>query len=546
LKLGSALKDRRDYDDAIAAYRQALQIDAAFVPARYDLANALKHLGRLDEARRAYEAVLEARPDDPSTLICLGNVLKEQDHLPEAAGAYRKVLRQLPEQPLWDLWIATLCPSVFASADEIDEYRQRLLEDIRRVGTMDLRLKPPEVSDCGCPPPYNLQFHGRDDRPLKEAYANLFGRRIAGREPKRPSGRPRLGYLVTDGHEGVFIRYMWRVLEHLDRELCEQVILCSAGGEKRIRREISDEHIRTLILPSRFDRMLDVFEHEPFDVLYFWEVGSDVTNYFLPFFRPAAVQCTSAGVLETSGISQMNFYISSEWVEPDDADSHYAERLIRARTFLSCHARLEPPEQLRTREDFGFRKDEHLYVCAQKIRKFHPDFDPLLADILRSDPAGKVVIPEDQHGHFARKLRARFQRTIPDVVDRVTFLPYLPLPDYLGLLSASDVLLDPLNYGGGLSAYDAFSLDLPVVTLPGRFARGRYTTGMYRRMGVGDLIAESPYDYVAKAVAVACDRDYRQSLRERIRDASPLLFDDTAVVREYERIFELLIAEARR
>ena len=38
----------------------------------------------------------------------------------------------------------------------------------------------------------------------------------------------------------------------------------------------------------------------PGQLIYFWEVGTDTTNYFLPFCRLAPVQCTGWGWPETS------------------------------------------------------------------------------------------------------------------------------------------------------------------------------------------------------------------------------------------------------
>jgi hypothetical protein len=37
-----------------------------------------------------------------------------------------------------------------------------------------------------------------------------------------------------------------------------------------------------------------------FDLIYFWEVGTDSTNHFLPFLRPAPVQCTGWGWPDTA------------------------------------------------------------------------------------------------------------------------------------------------------------------------------------------------------------------------------------------------------
>ena len=48
-------------------------------------------------------------------------------------------------------------------------------------------------------------------------------------------------------------------------------------------------------------------------------------------------------------------------------------------------------------------------------------------------------------------------------------------------------------------------MGLPIVTFPGRLINGRFTLGMYRKMGIDDLIVYNNEDYVNKAYQVAND-----------------------------------------
>ena len=61
-------------------------------------------------------------------------------------------------------------------------------------------------------------------------------------------------------------------------------------------------------------------------------------------------------------------------------------------------------------------------------------------------------------------------------------------------------------------------------------------------MSVEDLIVHSAEEYIAKAVQVATDRDYRRYVTERIAERSDVLFNDIEVVREHERFFDEAIS----
>ena len=67
-------------------------------------------------------------------------------------------------------------------------------------------------------------------------------------------------------------------------------------------------------------------------------------------------------------------------------------------------------------------------------------------------------------------------------------------------IPAADVLLDTFHFSGGNTSFEAFAVGTPVVTLPSGFLRGRFTAGLYRKMGVADLIAETAESYVDLAL----------------------------------------------
>jgi len=539
--LANALGGLGRLDEAAAGYRVALELKSDFPEAHNNLGNVLKDLGRLDAAAACYRRALRIKPRFAEAQNNLGNTLKRRGQFDEAAASYRRALRIEPDRMLWELRLASLCPVVFADNRQIDDYRSRLLADAERFAERDFSLDLAQLATSGAEPPFNLVYHGRDDRPIKEAYARIFRRCFPQHTPPARTGRPRVGFVVTRGHENIFLHFMRGVLDRLDGDRIEPLVVCSQTAADRIRDALARDSVGVLPLPERFDRMVEVIRSARFDLLYYWEIGSDSTNYFLPFFRLAPVQCTSAGVPVTSGIPQVDYYLSSELWETEGAEARYTERLIRAKTNLVYVPRTLPSQPLKPRGAFGFSEDLHLYLCAQKIEKFHPDFDALLGEILRRDAAGAVVIVKDPREHAALALRRRFAVTIPDVADRIAFLPWLPFADYLSLIAAADVLLDTLHYGGGSTTYHGLSLGKPIVTLPSPFQAGRSTYACYRKMGIADGVASDPQEYVDVAVRMATDVDYRTDVVRQIRASCPVLFEDVEAVRELEQIFQELI-----
>lgn len=544
--LAGVLKDQQQFDDAITCYKRALENKPGLTPALYELGNVYQRQKDYEMAESFYSQVLERSPNDIPAMISLGNAYKAQDKLDQAAAIYRDILKHQPEKAAWTLWTSTLFPTVMGDCDEIQRYRSHLSDQLTQLTAAKLDLTPQDINGYTCPPPYELQFHGLDNRPLKEAYAQLFLPSFRPRPRKQNTGKPRVGIVVTGGHQGVFMRCMRGILDNLQQSNYQLALLCSRAGAELARRELNTDQVEVMEIPSMFVPALEAVDQAAFDVLYYWEIGSDITNYFLPFFGLAPIQCTGWGVPDTSGIPLVDYYLSSSVIESEADQPLYTEELLFADTLLTWQDRIPATTKDKTRSHWGLNDSDTVYFCVQQVRKLHPDFDHLVAGVLRNDPRGRVALMEDRENYSAKKLVARMAKTIPDVVDRIVTIPYQTIEDYFSLLSLADVMLDTPHFGGGVTTYDSFSLNKPIVTLPGTFRRSRYATACYTMMQIDDCIATSEEDYINKAVKLGTDADYRHYLTQQIGERKQVLFENRQAVSEYDRLFEILAAESRQ
>ena len=332
-------------------------------------------------------------------------------------------------------------------------------------------------------PSMSFAYHGRNNRRLKEKFGRFYAQYF--RDMPQPAGsgmrsRRRLGFVVTQSHEGIFLRCMRGIIEHLDREAFELLILCSGGIVETVRKGIHRDDLRFIPLSDSFRESVARIRDAACDVIYYWEVGSDSRNYFLPFARLAPVQCTSHGSLITTGVPAVDYFISSELVETDAAQEHYSEKLWKLCTLLMNEGRLSPVPPA-SRDYFGLPEKRNLYLCFQNPLKIHPDFDPLLGGILEADPIATIALLSGTRGAAAAVLKERFKETIGPQADRIVFLPWLKFQDYCCLLVLADVVLDPPHYTASSSAYDILSFSQPTVTLPGELAVGAWAAASTTR-----------------------------------------------------------------
>lgn len=542
--LGGLLREQGDVEQALACHQQAILAQPDLVEAHLNLGNTLYQLDRVSEALAAYHAATQLAPHHAAAWLRLGDLLRERGDAELARKVYHGLAAREGGHPLHRLRTIAACPLVFRSHAELDAYRAEFLQVTNELRGA-LRQLPRDEVLAGPECPFNLQFLDGNLRPLKAAFAAVYSDALPpGPDRSRSSrARPRIGFVAITRWASSFLEPLGGLVKHLDARLFEPVVFCRQSVGEEMRRGLMSRDVAVVGVSDRLREAMQTIGDAACDLLYYCEVGNSPANYFLPFHRLAPVQVTSWAVQVTSGIPTIDAYISSHWIEGPEAAEHYTEQLVLGDTLLVHRRAVAPPCPRMTRQDYGWPTDAPLYGCIQNLGKFHPQFDPWLADLLRSDPQGLVILAEDRDGVAARQLRTRWQTSIPDVVDRIRFVPNLRHAEYLDVLAACDVLLDPPHFGGVTTTYDALALAKPVVTCPTPFQRGRYTAGLLRRLGLHTLVTPSSAAYVQRAVELATDRAQAAEVAAQLRAAGPAAFENLAAVREHEQMFADLLRQ---
>jgi glycosyltransferase involved in cell wall biosynthesis len=156
-------------------------------------------------------------------------------------------------------------------------------------------------------------------------------------------------------------------------------------------------------------------------------------------------------------------------------------------------------------------KPKQFILCPQQLPKFHPNFDYVIASVLRRVP-GAVLVVLDPAGkyHWRRTLEQRWLSTSADApadagadagtdaappgawTERVLWLGRLDPQEYLAVLALGDVMVDPYPFGGGVTTLEALAVCTPVLSLPAHQTVPQLTAGMLAALlGVGGAGAEA-------------------------------------------------------
>jgi predicted O-linked N-acetylglucosamine transferase (SPINDLY family) len=161
--------------------------------------------------------------------------------------------------------------------------------------------------------------------------------------------------------------------------------------------------------------------------------------------------------------------------------------------------------------------------------------DALFQGILEADPAAKIVFIEGINPTWHHTLASRWEAAMGSTLaGRMCVVPRMNPEDFIGFQAMADVLLDTTVFGGGNTSLEAFSMGIPIITMPGPYGKGRVTDAWYQMMDIQDCTASHPQDYIDKALRAVCDREYRNSLRQRILSKKSVLFNNTQGIQEFE------------
>jgi predicted O-linked N-acetylglucosamine transferase (SPINDLY family) len=538
--------------EAIPAYQAALRIRPHDAFAWSNLGAAFLSLHRPKEAETCFRGALQAEPDQPAALQNLAAILKESGRALEAQPLFRRAGAVGGGLDAWLQGYVALSP-ILPSAQALAAQRAAFEAGVETLAG----ATAPRAYDGGKIglPWFYLAYHGLSDRPVLEQLADAVTH--AGAPAPSPfqqnastasRARIRIGFCSEFLSDHTIGRLFEGLIENLDRTRFEVVVAHGVHAVRDAMRSRIDELAdQTLTLPKPPEAARQALRDLHLDVLIFTDLGMSAQTWFLALERHAPIQVTTWGHPDTSGMPNVDYFLSSDLIEPPDADKDYRERLIRLSRLPACYARPSGAPQA-PRSAFGLPEDTTLYGCPQSLFKIHPEFDAVLAQIVAADPESRIVMVQARNPAWMEVLRTRWRTEHPHLPDKVLFLPRMSPPTFLAHLGLIDVLLDPPHFGSGNTLYEAMFHGTPIVTWPGAHMRGRIVEGAYRQMEVATApIAATLEAYAQVAVELGRDVIRRRSLREDLRSrAAERLFSDLGAVRDLEAFLTAAMQAHRR
>ncbi|MBR4695985.1 MAG: hypothetical protein IKO94_07885 [Selenomonadaceae bacterium] len=392
---------------------------------------------------------------------------------------------------------------------------------------------------------YLHYMEGVTDEELRDAhfsYGQMFSHVTPFSHVRRAKENLRVGYLSSNLSDSIVVNFSVQLFSRYDRGRYE-VVLYETGKKKdevtdwlrgmvngwRDLSELSAEEAARRIYEDEVDILFDLTGHT--------EGGRTLQ---VAAYRPAPVQLCGIGYFDTTGLPAMDYFLSDVYCDPAENDALFSERLIRLPRSHFCYT--PPVSVLECRAKYHL----HRPVVFGSFNNFHKITDGMLElwhEVICRVPGSRLLLKNVSPD---RKLvKAMRERAL-----RIGFLPeQLDLRPgswkYLDEYADVDIALDTYPYPGGGTTCEALYMGVPVISLYGQRHGSRFGYSLLQNIGMGELVAAAPEEYVEKAVAVAGDAELltalHRILRERLQQ-SPVM-DAGGYVRDVEAAYERIWQE---
>ena len=460
-----------------------------------------------------FERAAKAEPNSHLPPFMLGNASAELGDLDAAVAHYARARDIRPNDHLirYNLGLSHFWRGYIEPAIEELEAARRInpsylpartsyllaLHNSERIGPMDLASA---IRDIGA------QFPSQDTLASRAAPPNID-----------PQSKLRVGFVSGDFRTHSVAHFFEPILSARQRDAFEYICYSTCSQQdavtERLRASadtwrdvwsLSDDAMAEQIRADRIDVLVDLSGHTEFNRLALFAR------------RAAAVQITYLGFPNTSGLAAMDYRITDAATDPSPiADDLHSEKLLRMPDSQWCFRPFGAafvPGPLPALEN-GFIT----FGSFNNLIKASDTALQCWKQILIKVPNSRLRITRVRSPQRAMDIIATFSGS-GIAAERIEWTEYRSAVPHGSQFAGVDIALDPFPYNGVTTTCESLYFGVPVVSMYGASSVARSGLSILGAVGLNELVAASPAEYVDIAVTLGHDVGRLERLRSALRD----------------------------
>nr|WP_315409401.1 hypothetical protein [uncultured Selenomonas sp.] len=351
----------------------------------------------------------------------------------------------------------------------------------------------------------------------------------------------RIGYLSPDFRRHVMFSFIYGLFVRFDRahfEVCAYSLAEEEDGFTAALKERATAWRNVAGLS--FAEIAERIRADEIDVLV--DLAGHSAGGALPVlaYRPAPVQVSGLGYVNTTGLSAVDYFLTDDVADPPGRhDALFTEEpvCLTSQFLYTAKSDVSEPSGAPSRKAghvvFGvfnhwYKVTEEMLFCWREIMERVPKSRLLVK-------CQELFAPEMREEALRRMAKSQID------IGRVDLEP--ATSDYMERYLTVDIALDTYPYPGGGTTCDALYMGVPVVTRYGRRRGTRFGLSLLKNAGLESLAAADARAYIEKAAALAHDAELLDGLHRQLRArfaASPVM-RATGYMEELERFYRMAV-----
>ena len=407
-------------------------------------------------------------------------------------------------------------------------------------------------------------FYQGDVRPLMEARGRLTrallminGINTDNWLPKPNQGlRKKIGLLAQSLNSPTDTYTTLPAIAHLDRSKFEVIIIILSKASAQVgiltpMESYAAGLVDKVILMENgtIAEKIESVRTFDFDIIL---IGNNITAVSSPLYlmsvaRLARRQIVFNPCCVTSGLSNVDFFVSGSYAEDRDSQFQYTEKLLMIDG--PAHVRLIPPfENNDFRSPRARQGNDVRFISGANIYKLTPATRRAWLNILSKVPESTLYLypfgPAWSSNYESEKILRLIHTEAEGLgveINRIVMCgPFSDTKQIRDLLVEMDIYLDSFPFSGINSILDPLSASIPVIARCGNSFRSNMGASVLRELKLEELLAESESDFVELAVRLAADATWRGKISQLIFERLKLsrLYDAVWYSTQFSKIFD--------
>ena len=562
LYLGNAFYYQEKYEESLIEYRKFLDNQIGDVSIYLRLTDCYKSLNRYEEAIKICRESLLLYPTEAKLYNCLILLLQEFGCTQEAIKVANEASELLPGNFSFKLAKYLTLPIIYETQEELDFYRNQFSQGLEEL-IQSTPLDTPPAQDnaligIGKHTNFYLQYQGKNELELQKKYGQFVHRVMGSKYPQwiehlpmPPLGRNgqiRIGYICdsmrSDGTGKLYLGW----LKNRNKQKFEVYCYYTYPLRDQLTNQFQFFSDAFYHVPNALESICRQILSDRLHILVFPSIGMTPLITQIAGLRLAPIQCTTWAHPVTSGLPTIDYFLSSDVMEPQNAQEHYSEQLIRLPKLAFSYPKPSVPKVTKTRSDFQLHQDAVVYLSCQSLSKYLPQYDYIFPEIAQKVPAAQFAFVASHKSasiteQFQQRLQLAFAKYGLKMEDYCVIVPRQYTTVYLNLMLAADIFLDSFEYSGSLTTLDAIACNLPIVTCPRELMRGRQSYAFLNLLGVPETIAKTEAEYIEIATKLGLNPSWRDRIVQKMRQRHSSLFDDQTCIAPLEEFYQRVVKE---